>query len=151
MFFRKDNDSAKDVAVDFMFSTVTGTKKIAQPADMGGLKNKLVRRPLSAAPTNSMNMTNGGRSSKSPSKMMPASASRAKRNVEEIQVPVFMAKSDEDYRKIKQAIIDMMIEYRIYKNDDLENLLAKIKAKNQHLDLHKIDEIYLLITNELDK
>jgi len=27
MFFRKDNDSEKDVAVDSMFSTVTGMKR----------------------------------------------------------------------------------------------------------------------------
>jgi len=64
---------------------------------------------------------------------------------------VFMANSEEDYRKIKQVIIDMMIEYRIYKNEDLENLLTKINMKNQHLVLIKIDEIYLKITHELDK
>jgi len=62
-----------------------------------------------------------------------------------------MANSEEDYRKIKQVIIDMMIEYRIYKNEDLENLLTKINMKNQHLVLIKIDEIYLKITHELDK
>jgi len=83
--------------------------------------------------------------------MVPASVSRSKRIIEGLHVSVFMANSQEDYRKINQVIIDMMIEYRIYENEDLENLLTKIKMKNQHLDLHKIDEIYLKITHELDK
>jgi len=150
-FFRQNDSDNKDITLDFMFSQVATTKKLAEPCDMNTLKKQIVRRPLSAQP-GSMTLNTTGLTSKSPSKIIPNSAkSKRSKAIDEMECPKFTVQSEADYRIVKQGIIDLMIEYRIYKNEDLERMLAKVKAKNPHLDQQKLEDIYLKITLELDK
>ena len=159
VFFRKSISDNKDLELDFMFSTVTGTKKTAQTQNLNSLKNKITQRPLSvgASRINFNAQNNDFRRSETikseiPSKISETTIkSKKSKSILDLESPIFTVNNDNDYRIIKQTIIDLLIEHRIYKNQDLELLIRKIKDKNHHLNAKKLDEIYLQVTYELDR
>ena len=59
--------------------------------------------------------------------------------------------NEEAYLDIKKQLIQTIIKYEIYKNEDYESLFGRTLLYNQHLDPAKLKEIFEFIKEELNR
>lgn len=145
LFFRKPAQGNKDVNIDFMFSTVTGVKPSVTTYEPTKLKNKVTARPLSAQVTTQGSMNETMNDTK-----VSTVKKTANKFIAEIFIPTFHVSNDEDYRQMKRAIIDIIVDNRIYKNQDLKALAEKVKKENAHVGVDKIDQMFKEIEEDFD-
>ncbi|EGR30798.1 hypothetical protein IMG5_123410 [Ichthyophthirius multifiliis] len=67
------------------------------------------------------------------------------------EIPKVKGNLQEDYDIIKQKLVFLIVKYRIYKEEDIEVLFARTTVHNRHLKMEKLDEIFILIKDELNK
>jgi len=149
ILFRRAEQPNKDVSLDFMFYTNAGTaKNVTTGFDLSKMKSKFTKRPISAY---NSKMENYDLGSISPIKMNQTGISFLEKDMEDI--PEFTGDTTDEtsYRNFKLKVIDYIIEKRIYKAQDLELLRERVKVKNPKLEHFKIDEMFELINNDLDR
>lgn len=68
-----------------------------------------------------------------------------------ISAPTTKGNSEEDYSELKSKLIHLIVDNRIYKEEDLQDLLERTIILNQHLEKLKIEQIFTYIIEELEK
>jgi hypothetical protein len=68
-----------------------------------------------------------------------------------VPVPEVSGKEDDDYDKLKAKIVHTIIDYRVYKNEDLESLFGRIMLYNKHLDPLRLQDLLEYIKEEFEK
>jgi hypothetical protein len=68
-----------------------------------------------------------------------------------VPVPEVTGKEPEDYDKLKAKIVHTIIDYRIYKNEDIDSLFGRIMLYNKHLDPLKLQDMLEYIKEEFEK
>jgi len=140
-YFFREPGHAKDVTLDTMVSTMKGRKS---SVDIGA-KQGPIMRPLSATVKKTASLYSPEKKSQS------TTIQEKKKESDDIEIPLFLGHTAEDYRAHKRRIIDLIIEHEIYKFQDLRDLCEKVCNKNQHLDRNKLIAIFDQINEELDK
>jgi len=128
ILFRRQEQPKKDISLDFMFSTNIGVAKSAKTGfNLSKMKSKFVKRPVSAYNSKAENYDI---ESISPIKLNQTGTSFLDREAYD-DAPTFSgnSKDESSYKNYKMKVIDYIIDKRIYKAYDLENLREKIKAK----------------------
>lgn len=67
-----------------------------------------------------------------------------------LPIPQIKGKTEEDYEQLKQKLIEVIFEYRVFKSDDLESLFGRTLINNKHLDPNRLHNIFNEIQEEFD-
>lgn len=67
-----------------------------------------------------------------------------------LPIPQIKGKNEESYNELKQKLIEIIFEYRVFRNDDLESLFGRTLINNKHMDSAKLHEIFREIQEEFD-
>ncbi|KAL4499273.1 hypothetical protein ABPG72_006859 [Tetrahymena utriculariae] len=67
------------------------------------------------------------------------------------EIPKAKGVKESDYTYIKEALIQLLIKYRIYQERDMKILFGRTVVYNQHMKMDKLDQIFDEIKSELDK
>jgi len=145
-FFRRPEQSKKDLSVDFMFNANTGVARATTTGfNLTKMKNKLEKRPISSYDPNR-------------EKYDIDSLSPIKGHVSGIldkgeEVPEFVGnvKDDDAYHDYKIKVIDHIIDNRLYRAMELDLLKERIKIAHPKLDREKLDDMFDQINNDLDR
>lgn len=68
-----------------------------------------------------------------------------------ICAPTILGDSDDDYIELKRKLLNLIIENRLYKEEDLEDLFERTSILNGQLDKERLDEIFKFLIEELEK
>lgn len=146
VFFRRPEQSKKDLTVDFMFNANTGVGRSTTTGfNLTKMKNKLEKRPISSYDPN--------RPSYDLENISPIKGNMSGMLDKGEEVPDFVGnpKDDEAYHDYKLKVIDHIIEHRLYKAMDLEVLKERIKIAHQKLNRDKLEDMFEQINIELDR
>ena len=67
-----------------------------------------------------------------------------------IPIPEVKGKSENDYQDLKLKLIELIYQYRIFKNEDLESLFGRTLIHNKHMDSKKLQKIFKEIQDDFD-
>lgn len=67
-----------------------------------------------------------------------------------LPVPQIKGRTEEDYELLKQKLIEIIFEYRVFKNEDLESLFGRTLINNKHLDPNRLHKIFNEIQEDFD-
>lgn len=175
VFFRRNDDVKQDIALGGFFNKVHQTKRVpvtfqqARPssayvaksasaskfAGKSGSKSKQVQNEEDeeededALEFEEEEVKKGdqGAAQKRPNTATEASRRKDIGFIEE--VPRVEGNKPADYDNLKAQLVDVIIKYRLYKNDDLESLFGRALLYNKHLDRTKLLEICEEIKKDL--
>lgn len=144
-FFRRPDESKKDITLDFMFHRTTGPKGTTTGFNISKMKNKVSKRPLSSY--------NKGADDDDDDLQLEKISVNNVHNVKEKEIPEFSGgfKDDDAYQDYKLKVIDHIIDNRLYKAIDLDILKEKIKIKYPAMERDKLDNMFDQINMDLDR
>lgn len=67
-----------------------------------------------------------------------------------VPIPEIKGKTLEDYNELKGRLIEVIYQYRVFKNDDLESLFGRTLLHNKHMDSKRLQKIFQEIQEEFD-
>jgi len=67
-----------------------------------------------------------------------------------LPIPQIKGKSQQDYKDLKETLIGMIYEFRIFKTKDLESLFGRTILHNKHMDSKRLHAIFKQIQDEFD-
>ena len=67
-----------------------------------------------------------------------------------VPIPKIKGKTLEDYNELKGRLIEVIYQYRVFKNDDLESLFGRTLLHNKHMDSKILQKIFKEIQEEFD-
>lgn len=67
-----------------------------------------------------------------------------------VPIPEIKGKTLEDYNELKGRLIEVIYQYRVFKNDDLESLFGRTLLHNKHMDSKRLQKIFKEIQEEFD-
>ena len=67
-----------------------------------------------------------------------------------VPIPEIKGKTQDDYNELKQRLIEVIYQYRVFKNEDLESLFGRTLLHNKHMDSKRLQKMFKEIQEEFD-
>lgn len=67
-----------------------------------------------------------------------------------LPIPQIKGKNEQDYKDLKERLIELIYEYRVFKSQDLESLFGRTLLHNKHMDSKRLHVIFKEIQEEFD-
>lgn len=75
---------------------------------------------------------------------------KPKLSAEEVEIPVFIFNGNGDYQKMKNKLLDLIIDNRLFKLEDYRILEKRVCDANPDLEQELIHDVFTVIQGELD-
>ncbi|CAD8125349.1 unnamed protein product [Paramecium sonneborni] len=152
-FFRREGETVANIQIDKLLHHFTKEQRMLEETPNSELSQKIEELNKKKV---QLTKTNKPRAQSAKPKIQKSeSSNRMKtRNADEIttevkDVPKVSSNTEEDIELLRQMLIRIIFQHKIFKTQDLETLFARVLNQNQQIDLIRAEILFEMIREQL--
>lgn len=150
-FMRRTSPDPKKKSQENMFSIPAPGSIVMQTYELPKLKKRISQQRLNTAGSMSSRGWEHNPAKETLLTEEPPWPTRPKpRNIKDAIFPAFNCKSEEDYQELKEVLFEIIVDYRLFRDEDFEVLKEKISKENPKLNQEMVQKIFKEIIEEFD-